>query len=62
MGWDIQSKNNNGTVKVKSGFSSDKKINTTEFIITDSSNKSGHQHVVVDANGETIYNQWNENH
>ena len=60
--WDVQSENSDGKVKVRHGLSRDYNVDTTEFIITDSSDKTGHQHVVIDKNGREIYNQWNENH
>ena len=62
MCWDMQSKNNDGTVKVKHGYSYDNSIDTTEFIVTDSSDKTGHQHIVIDKNGREIHNQWHDNH
>ncbi|NCU34229.1 hypothetical protein EOM27_02805 [Candidatus Saccharibacteria bacterium] len=62
MPWDTQSQNDDGKVLVNSGYSFDNKSDTTVFIITDSDDKTGHQHVVIDDNGNEIYNNWNDNH
>ena len=62
MPWDTQSQNDDGKVLVNSGYSFDNKSDTTVFIITDSDDKTGHQHVVIDDNGNEIYNNLNDNH
>lgn len=62
MPWDTQSQNDDGKVLVNSGYSFDNKSDTTVFIITDSDDKTGHQHVVIDDNGNEIYNNRNDNH
>ena len=62
MPWDTQSQNDDGKVLVNSGYSFDNKSDTTVFIITDSDDKTGHQHIVIDDNGNEIYNNWNDNH
>lgn len=62
MPWGTQSQNDDGKVLVNSGYSFDNKSDTTVFIITDSDDKTGHQHVVIDDNGNEIYNNWNDNH
>ena len=62
MPWDTQRQNDDGKVLVNSGYSFDNKSDTTVFIITDSDDKTGHQHVVIDDNGNEIYNNWNDNH
>ena len=62
MPWDTQSQNDDGKVLVNSGYSFDNKSDTTVFIITDSDDKTGHQHVVIDDNGNENYNNWNDNH
>ena len=62
MPWDTQSQNDDGKVLVNSGYSFDNKSDTTVFIITDSDDKTGHHHVVIDDNGNEIYNIWNDNH
>ncbi len=62
MPWDTQSQNDDGKVLVNSGYSFDNKSDTTVFIITDSDDKTGHQHVVIDDNGNEIYNNRNDYH
>lgn len=62
MPYDIQSDNDDATVKVSAGYSKDLDKPTTSFIIIDKDDKSGHQHVVIDDDGNEIYNGWNKNH
>ena len=62
MSWNIQSDNENGKVKVKDGYSSDFGVNTTEFILTDKTDTTGHHHVVMDEDGNEIFNSWRNNH
>lgn len=57
MGWNTQSDNSSTNVQVSTDSSRDRA--QTDFIISDKSDKSGHQHVAIDDKGNTVYDSWN---
>jgi hypothetical protein len=61
MGYEIQDKNPNATVKVNAGTFGQTGQPQTDFIITEPGHPNDHRHIVVDMNGNVVYDQINPN-
>lgn len=60
MGYSIQSKTPDATVKVNAGMY--KGQIQTDFIISEPGFANEHRHIVFDLNGNMVYGQINSNH
>lgn len=62
MGYGVQDSNPDATVKVNAGNDGMTGQPQTDFIISEAGYPNDHRHIVVDVNGNTVYDQINHNH
>ena len=61
MGYNVQSDGPDARVKVNAGTYGQTGEPQTDFIITEPGYPDDHRHLVIDQNGDTVYDQINPN-
>ena len=61
MGYDVQSSGPDATVRVNAGTYAQTGQPQTDFIITEPGYPNDHRHIVMDVNGNMVYDQTNPN-
>lgn len=62
MGYGIQDQNEDATVKVNAGINRKTGEPQTDVIISEAGHADDHRHIVFDANGNKVYDEYNKNH
>lgn len=62
MGYEVQSSSPDATVKVNAGTSGATGQPQTDIIISEAGYPNDHRHIVIDVNGNQVYDQVNPNH
>ncbi len=62
MGYSVQDQNGDAKVKVNAGTDGKTKEQQTDVIIAETGYPDDHRHIVIDVNGNTVYDQIDKNH